>query len=332
MSQHINGELWLDTEGNPIHAHGGHMLRHGDYVYWYGEDRRGDIYVSCYRSKNFTDWEFRRHILTKRSPAAPYYVRTDLSLEAREGIPNPSTAINVGNAADRKVNIERPKVLYCAETGKFVLWAHWENGVNYRDARICIADCDTPDGEFVYRGSFNPYGYMSRDCTLFTDDDGRSYFISAARDNADLIIYRLSRDCMTVEKVVNVLWQGQYREAPQLFKRNGRYWLLTSECTGWAPNQGGYSCADSLDGEWEPIRPFGDSATYRSQGAFIVTPGIRGCGRGCECGLCDDYVYFGDRWGGKGDAYFTSGYVALRLAFGGDGKSLTMDWDEKPAL
>ena len=238
----------------------------------------------------------------------------------------------MGNAADRKVNIERPKVLYCTETGKFVLWAHWENGVNYRDARICIADCDTPDGEFVYRGSFNPYGYMSRDCTLFTDDDGRSYFISAARDNADLIIYRLSRDCMTVEKVVNVLWQGQYREAPQLFKRNGRYWLLTSECTGWAPNQGGYSCADSLDGEWEPIRPFGDSATYRSQGAFIVTPGIRGCGRGCECGLCDDYVYFGDRWGGKGDAYFTSGYVALRLAFGGNGKSLTMDWDEKPAL
>ncbi len=58
-----NGTLWLDTDGNPIHAHGGHMLQHDGWYYWYGEDRRDNIYVSVYRSKNLVDWEFRRHVL-----------------------------------------------------------------------------------------------------------------------------------------------------------------------------------------------------------------------------------------------------------------------------
>ena len=41
-----NGEKWFDTDGNVIHAHGGYIISHGGYYYWYGEDRRDDIYVS----------------------------------------------------------------------------------------------------------------------------------------------------------------------------------------------------------------------------------------------------------------------------------------------
>lgn len=59
-----NGIVWKDTQGNPIHAHGGYMIFHEGYYYWYGEDRRDNFYVSCYRSQNLTDWEFRNHILT----------------------------------------------------------------------------------------------------------------------------------------------------------------------------------------------------------------------------------------------------------------------------
>lgn len=35
-----NGTVWKDTDGNPIHAHGGYMIYHEGYYYWYGEDRR----------------------------------------------------------------------------------------------------------------------------------------------------------------------------------------------------------------------------------------------------------------------------------------------------
>ena len=180
-----NGTLWNDIDGNPIHAHGGWMLSYGGYFYWYGEDRRENYYVSCYRSKDLRNWEFRNHILTTESKMEPYRVRTKLQLISETG---------------GKVNLERPKVLYNKKMEKFVLWVHFENGKDYTDAAIGIAECDTPDGDFVYHGHFNPYGYMSRDCTLFQEEDGTAYFISAARDNADLHVYRLSEDYLNVEK------------------------------------------------------------------------------------------------------------------------------------
>lgn len=108
-----NGIVWKDTQGNPLHAHGGYIIFHEGYYYWYGEDRRDNFYVSCYRSQNLTDWEFRNHILTTNSKMEGYRVRTTLMLTTEDG---------------NKVNLERPKVLYNKKTNKFVMWAHFENG------------------------------------------------------------------------------------------------------------------------------------------------------------------------------------------------------------
>ena len=36
-----NGEVWLDTSGNPINAHGGGILYHDGKYYWYGEYKKG---------------------------------------------------------------------------------------------------------------------------------------------------------------------------------------------------------------------------------------------------------------------------------------------------
>ena len=83
----------------------------------------------------------------------------------------------------------------------------------------------------------NPYGNMSRDCTVFTDLSGDTYFISAARDNADLHIYRLTEDFLNVDEHVRTLFQHEFREAPALFAHDGRYYMLSSYCTGWAPVQ-----------------------------------------------------------------------------------------------
>ena len=55
-----NGTIWQDVNGEPIHAHGGYIISYEGWYYWYGEDRRDRSYVSCYRSRNLTDWEFRR--------------------------------------------------------------------------------------------------------------------------------------------------------------------------------------------------------------------------------------------------------------------------------
>lgn len=96
MSLLKNGILWKDVHGEPIHAHGGYIIFHEGYFYWYGEDRRENYYVSCYRSANLKDWEFRRHVLTTQSEMQGYRVRTTMQLVNEDG---------------NKVNLERPKVL-----------------------------------------------------------------------------------------------------------------------------------------------------------------------------------------------------------------------------
>ncbi len=276
-----NGVLWKDVNGEPIHAHGGWMLYYNGYYYWYGEDRRENYYVSCYRSRNLTEWEFRNHIITTESRSESYRVRTTLMLRNQDG---------------GRINLERPKVLFNKKTKKFVLWVHVENGINYNEAAVGIAECDSPDGDFVYYGHFNPYGYMSRDCTLFQESDGTAYFISAARDNADLHMYKLTEDYKNVKTLVHKLYQGEYREAPAIVKCNGMYYMLTSFCTGWAPNQGKYSFADSMEGDWSELSEIGDSTTFQSQPAFIIEKNGR-------------MLYYGDRWGGDGENYFESSYV-----------------------
>lgn len=289
-----NGEKWFDTEHNEIHAHGGHILFHNGYYYWYGEDRQNNYYVSCYRSKDLQNWEFRNHVLTTDSPIAETRVKADMRLKQDNG---------------NKVNIERPKVLYNEKTKKFVMWMHYENGVDYLVAASAVASCDSPDGDFVYHGSFNPYGNMSRDCTLFYDDN-KAYFISASRDNMDLCVYLLSEDYLNVARHVNTLFQGELREAPAFFKKDGKYFVITSYCTGWAPNQGMYAYSDSMEGIFSLNEKFGDETTFKSQSAFILPVSKNGETK---------YIYWGDRWGGKGEKYFDSTYILLEIKFNSNG-------------
>ena len=295
----INGDIWRDTGGNIIHAHGGHILFWNGEYYWYGENRTENRYVSVYASKDLMNWEFRRDVLTTASKCMEHRVKTDLSLVTEKG---------------EKINIERPKVIYNKKTGKFVMWMHVENGVDYSLAACGIAISDMPDGEFTYLGAFNPFGYMSRDCTLFVDDDDTAYFISASRDNADLHMYRLTDDYLNVDELVNKLWQGEYREAPAVVKREGIYYMFSSYCTGWAPNQCKYATANKIDGSWSTLTKIGDETTYRTQPAFFLTVVNTG-----------NIYYFSDRWNGKD--YDDSRYVVLPLRFGDCGKPI-LDYQE----
>ncbi len=317
-----NGEFWYDTDGNVIHAHGGWMLRVGDYYYWYGEDRTGNSFVSCYRTRDFKSFEFRNHVLTADSRAEEKWIRK-ADLELKKAVESDDSR-NLLRRKDENgrvlANIERPKVLYCKATGKYVMWMHYETGVDYSAACCAVASCDTPDGDFVYHGCFRPFGNESRDCTVF-EANGEAYFASSSRGNRDLYVYRLTEDYMNVEDTVKVLFQGQMREAPAFFTRNDRHYVLTSMCTGWRPNQGGAAVTreGKIDGRWSLIVPFGDETTFRSQMAFVLP--VEEDGK-------MEYYYFGDRWGGSGELYFESTYVVLKIRFDEDGMPFILESEE----
>ncbi|MEV4556756.1 RICIN domain-containing protein [Kitasatospora sp. NPDC049285] len=294
----VNGTQFTDTTGAVVHAHGGGVIKVGQYYYWFGEDRNADNtfrYVSAYRSTDLKTWEFRNHVLTQA---------TDPELAS--------------------ANIERPKVIYNAATGQFVMWMHKENGADYGEARAAVAVSSTVDGNYGWRGSFRPLGEMSRDITTFVDDDGTAYMVSAANENRDLHVYRLTADYTGIDAQVQSLWNGQSREAPALFKRGGVYFLLTSQATGWSPNQQQYGTASSITGSWSGLQDIGDGVTYGSQTAYVLpVQGTTGT----------SYLYMGDRWGNSmGGTVQDSQYVWLPLKFPtattmtmGDSPQITVD-------
>jgi len=276
-----NRTQFRDTAGNVVHAHGGGIIKVGGYYYWFGESRNADSSfkaVTVYRSSDLVTWEFRNNVLTQ------------------------SSAAELASA-----NIERPKVMYNAATGQFVMWMHKETATDYSQARAAVAVSSTVDGSYSYRGSFRPFNqYMSRDITVFVDDDGTGYMISAANENYDLNVYRLTSDYTAVSSLVRS-WPGDHREAPALFKRNGVYFMLTSGATGWSPNQQMYSTASSITGAWSSWANVGDATAYGSQTTAVLP--VQGS-------QTTSYLYLGDRWGpGFGATYADSQYVWLPLRF-----------------
>lgn len=282
-----NGIQFKDSAGNALQAHGGGILKSGSYYYWFGENRDGTNYVSVYRSTDLKNWEFRAHVLSKTSAAEL------------------ATA-----------NIERPKVIYNASTGKYVMWMHKENGVDYGEARVAVASSSNIEGPYTYHGSFRPLGYDSRDMTVY-NDGGTAYLVSATRVNADLNIYKLTSDFLGIDSLISTLWVGQYREAPALFKRGSTYFLLTSGATGWSPNQAKYATASSITGSWSGLTNIGNANTYQSQSTYVLP---------VEGSSDTSFLYMGDRWAGAwGGAVNTSEYVWLPIAFP-TATSMTLSW------
>jgi hypothetical protein len=287
-----NGTEWLDTAGNPIDAHSGNIIKVGSTYYMYGEKAINWTFdrVNVYTSTDLKNWTLGNSILTKNS--APELASS---------------------------KIERPKVIYNAATGKYVLWMHYENGTDYSLGRVAVATSSTPDGNFTYQGSFRPLNYESRDMTVFVDTDGSGYLITASRKNGGandtMAIFRLTADYTGVQSFVGWIFENGYREAPAVVKKNNTYYLFTSQASGWYPNQGGYATATSMTGSWSAIAPFGDPAAYGSQIHSIAT--ITGSS-------ATTYIYMGDRWNplNLSDHH----YIWLPLTLNDTSKTASLDW------
>lgn len=255
-----NGNLWIDSEGNDVQAHGAGFLKVGDTWYMIGEDRSSSWHpdVNMYSSKDLVNWKFERKI-----------------------IENKVTHPDLGS----KRMIERPKLMYCAKTKQYVVWCHWESS-NYAASEAGVFYSNTINGPYTYHWGGRPLGVKSRDCNIFVDNDGTAYFISTIEENQHLGLFKLSDDYLEAVEYTE-LFKWKSREAPAIVRVGDTYYMLSSACTGWDPNRCMLSYSKSLTEGWSELKPVGNRIAYDTQAASILT--INGSKQ-------TTYLYVGDRW------------------------------------
>lgn len=354
------GQVWKDTDGKPIQAHGGGIMydEQTETYYWYGEDKthgylpaRG---VRAYSSKDLYNWKDEGLALTAIE-SMDQFTDDPLISKLYKGRDDKAAILNdIGT--DRV--IERPKVIYNDKTKKYVMWMHIDGPSETSDAMYAKAHAgyalsDSPTGPFIYQESnrmdrapedadYNgqpDQPGMARDMTLFKDDDGTAYLIYSSEENMTIYISKLNdsytdvvgwhrdgkeeRDS-TYKAVYGVdyvrVFPGAQREAPALFKYQGKYYMITSGATGWDPNPARYTVADDIFGEWKPMRnpAVGEKAstTFDSQSTHVIPVDPEN----------GKFIYMGDRW--KKEDLANSSYVWLPIEFGQEDEMILQWYDE----
>lgn len=255
-----NGILWITADGDTVQAHAPGFLKIKDTWYMVGEDRsrewRPD--VNLYSSRDLQNWSFEKKIIA-----------------------NGVTSPDLGSTR----MIERAKLLYNKKTKRYVVWCHWESS-NYGASEAACFSSDRIDGTYRLEWSGRPLGIKSRDCNVFVDTDGTAYFISTTEENQHLGLFRLSDDYLSIVEHTQ-LFPWQRREAPAIVKLDQKYFMFSSACTGWAPNQCKLSWSHDLKTGWSTLENIGDDKAFRTQPAAILE--IKGS-------KDTTYLYVGDRW------------------------------------
>jgi|GEM_PF-686568 len=336
-----------DNNGEKIQAHGGQVqaltVNGKTKYYWIGEDRTNEYRpmpgVHLYTSDDLYNWTDEGVVLRTMNSYDQF--ETDPYFKALYG--------DLSDAEKKDIYVdlwaegcvmERPKMLYNEKSGKYVIWFHADgtspyssdHSSNYAKAKAGIAIADSPEGPFKLIGSellcsapgqnhgFDSEGGHVRDMNLFVDDDGTGYVMYSSEGNAVMYIAKLNDTYTGLAKPADQMELGKdfcisstdSREGPAMFKYNGKYYLITSACTGWNPNQARYAVADSPLGPWKNMGDpcVGDSThlTFQTQSTCVIPVDPK----------AGKYIYMGDRWYNpdNGAKLSDSRYVWLPIEFG----------------
>lgn len=341
------GGIWADDKGEHINAHGGCMLYKDGVYYWYGEKRpaRGfttDAGVSVYSSTDLINWKSLGEALSVTHTAG-HDIESGCIIERPKVVYNEKTGkyVMLFHLELKGMGYAAARVGFAqsaSPTGPFEFVRSlrpnagiWPKDFSRKDKKAALQlkeenhkDWWTPawrkdieKGMLLKRDIAT--GQMSRDMTVFIDDNGKAYHIYSSEENLTIHIAELTLDYMSYTgRYIRVAPGGQ-NEAPTILKHNGTYWLITSGCTGWAPNAARMFSASSIWGPWKshpsPFKGEHAEKTFFSQGTFIFKEQAS-----------QQYIFMADRWNPASLA--ASEHIWLPIDFSSTGTPV-IRWEEK---
>ena len=328
------GEVWLDNNGVHINAHGGGIVYYEGKYYWFGEHKAEDspeawVGVTCYSSTDLYHWVDEGVALPVVKDNPESEIIEGSIIERPKVIYNKKTGkfvmyfhlelIGTGYRSAR-VGIavaDNPTGPYQYIKSCRPNAGHWPLNLTEEQQALKDVESDfshegTPEwlkaaseGMFVRRDFEG--GQMSRDMTLFVDDDEKAYHIYSSEENLTLHLAELTDDYLDYTgKYIRIAPTG-YNEAPAIFKKGGKFFMITSGCTGWTPNAARLLSADTIWGDWKehPNPCVGEDAemTFYSQSTFVLP----------VVGKKDAFIFMADRW--KPERPIDGSYVWLPILF-----------------
>lgn len=265
------GEVWLDTDGKPIQAHGFQVTYRDGRYYWYGEDKTATLFgtnrvfcgVRCYSSDDFYNWKDEGDILAPSAdPASPLHWSQKL---------------------------ERPHIVYSEKTGKYVCWLKYQAN----DGHFVITQSDSFLGPYEYVTSIKPDGFAVGDFDMYTDPQTGKSYVWFERPHWEYICAELTEDCLGVNGRFSEHFVGLTppltREAAAHFVKDGRHYIFTSGTTGYTPNPSEIAVFDAYHGEYEVLGDPHVGDRYAHSFCSQITSVLKIPGR-------DLYVAMADRW------------------------------------
>ena len=269
------GQVWLDTEGKRIQAHGGSVIVVDGVYYFYGEnkektDGKNGIWhwgVRAYASTDLYNWEDKGLIIPPRpdEPDSPLH---------------PSACM------------DRPHIIYNAKTKKYVCWLKIMNKDGTQSETILTADSFLGPYTIV-RENLRPLNMSAGDFDLAVAPDGKAYYFFE-RVHSETIIADLTEDYTDVTGYYSTHFPHPYppyvREATAHFVRNHKHYLITSGTTGYLPNPSESAIADTWHGPYtvqgDPHVNDPSRTSFHSQiSSVFKVPGKK-----------DLYIACADRW------------------------------------
>ncbi len=344
------GELWLDNNNVYINAHGGGILYDNGTYYWFGEHKTegengnlANVGVHCYSSKDLYNWTDEGIALSVIEADSTHDIAKGCILERPKVIHNKKTEkyIMYFHLEPKGQGYEGARsgiAISDKATGPYSYIrsvrpnaGNWpfnapetltKGPVRVEGAIFTGGSLSAPADSLNILGRDMQGGQMARDMTLFVDDDGIAYHIYSSEENSTLHIAQLTEDYLDYADKYARFFPDRFMEAPAIFKKDGKYYLMASGCTGWAPNEARSAVAESIWGPWtelgNPCIGIDADLTFHSQSTYILPiQGKKG-----------QFIYMGDRWI-PSDA-IDGRYIWLPIKFEGD--KFTIEWKDSWTL